>query len=108
MTESKSVFFDVTAYPVPDVKFAFLGKAGNSSPQTVFEGITLTGSCQQTGTTPYRATCRVTVKDMKSSADAGFYQVTVSNSFGQLEVAIEIKYKGTCIDHFVLSFKSST
>ena len=96
---SQSVFvpFDVTAYPVPNsLTFAFLGASAANvcTPQTDFDGITLTGSCRQKGGTLYSSTCIVTVHNMTSSAAAGFYQVTVANGQGQALFTVQIKYNG--------------
>ena len=95
--QSVSVDFDVTAYPVPNsLTFAFLGAsaANVSTPQTDYDGITLTGSCRQKGDKLYISTCIVTVDNMTSSAAAGFYQVTVANGQGQALFTVQIKYKG--------------
>ena len=95
--QSVSVDFDVTAYPVPNsLTFAFLGAsaANVSTPQTDYDGITLTGSCRQKGDTLYISTCTVTVDNMTSSAAAGFYQMTVANGQGQALFTTQIKYNG--------------
>ena len=97
LNRAVSVPFDVTAYPVPNsLTFAFLGAsaANVSTPQTDYDGITLTGSCRQKGDTFYISTCTVTVDSMTSSAAAGFYQVTVANGQGQALFTIQIKYNG--------------
>ena len=96
-SQSVSVPFDVTAYPVPNsLTFAFLGAsaANVSTPQTDYDGITLTGSCRQKGDKLYISTCIVTVDNMTSSAAAGFYQVAVANGQGQELFIILIKYNG--------------
>ena len=100
LNRSLSVPFDVTAYPVPNrLTFAFLGAsaANVSTPQTDYDGITLTGSCRQKGCSLYISTCTVTVDSMTSSAAAGFYQVTVANGQGQALFTIQIKYNGQYI-----------
>lgn len=91
-----SVHFDVTGYPVPNrLTFAFLGaSAANVTPQTDYDGITLTGSCRQKGDKLYISTCTVIVDNMTSSAAAGFYQVTVANGQGQALFIVQIKYNG--------------
>ena len=92
-----SVPFDVTAYPVPNsLTFAFLGASAANvcTPQTDYDGITLTGSCRQKGDKLYISICIVTVDNMTSSAAAGFYQVTVANGQGQALFAVQIKYNG--------------
>ena len=97
LNRSVSVPFDVTAYPVPkSLTFAFLGAsaANVSTPQTDYDGITLTWSCRQKGCSLYISTCIVTVDNMSSSAAAGFYQVTVANGQGQALFTIQIKYNG--------------
>ena len=100
VNQSVSVPFDVTAYPVPNsLTFAFLGASAPnvSTPQTDYDGITLTGSCQQKGDKLYISTCTVTVDNMTSSAAAGFYQVTVANRQGQALFTVQIKYNGQYI-----------
>ena len=93
--QSESISFDITAYPVPVVKFAFLGASRNSTaPETPVQGIKLSGSCQQRGSKPYISTCNITVENVTSSAAAGFYQVNVSNSFGVAKFFMEVKYNG--------------
>ena len=96
LSRSVSVPFDVTAYPVPNsLTFAFLGaSAANVTPQTDYDGITLTGSCRQKGDKLYISTCTVIVDNMTSSAAAGFYQVTVANGQGQALFIVQIKYNG--------------
>ena len=97
LNRSVSVSFDVTAYPVPNsLTFAFLGASAAkvSTPQTDYDGITLTGSCRQKGDKLYISTCIITVDNMTSSAAAGFYQVTVANGQGQALFTIQIKYNG--------------
>ena len=97
LNRSVSVPFDVTAYPVPNsLTFAFLGAsaANVSTPQTDYDGITLTGFCRQKGDKLNISTCIVTVDNMASSAAAGFYQVTVANGQGQELFIIQIKYNG--------------
>ena len=99
LNRSVSVPFDVTAYPVPNsLTFAFLG---SSTPQTDYDGITLTGSCRQKGDKLYISVCTVTVDNMTSSAAAGFYQVTVANGQGQALFTIQIKYNGQYIINVV-------
>ena len=97
LNRSVSISFDVTAYPVPNsLTFAFLGAsaANVSTPQTDYDGITLTGSCRQKGDKLYISTCTVSVDNMTSSAAAGFYQVTVANGQGQALFTVQIKYNG--------------
>ena len=97
LNRSVSVLFDVTAYPVPNrLTFAFLGASAANvcTPQTDYDGITLTGSCRQKGDKLYISMCTVSVDNMTSSAAAGFYQVTVANGQGQALFTIQIKYNG--------------
>ena len=97
LNQSVSVPFDVTAYPVPNsLTFTFVGAsaANVSTPQTDYDGITLTGFCRQKGDKLNISTCIVTVDNMTSSAAAGFYQVTVANGQGLELFIIQIKYNG--------------
>ena len=97
LNQSVSVPFEVTAYPVPNsLTFAYLGAsaANVSTPQTDYDGITLTGSCRQKGDKLYISTCIVTVNNMTSSAAAGYYQVAVANGQGQELFIFQIKYNG--------------
>ena len=96
-SQSVSVSFDVTVYPVPNsLTFTFLGASAPniSTPQTDYDGIMLTGSCRQKGDTLYISTCTITIDNMTSSAAAGFYQVTVANGLGQELFTIQIRYNG--------------
>ena len=96
-SQSVSVPFDVTAYPISNrLTFAFLSAsaANVSTPQTDYDGITLTGFCRQKGDTLYISVCIVTVDNMTSSAAAGFYQVTVANGQGQALFTVQIKCNG--------------
>ena len=98
-SQSVSVPFDVTAYPVPNsLTFAFLGAsaANVSTPQTDYDGITLMGFCRQKGDKLYISVCIVIVDNMTSSAAAGFYQVTLANGQGQALFTIQIKHNGQC------------
>ncbi|KAK7491361.1 hypothetical protein BaRGS_00017462 [Batillaria attramentaria] len=84
--------FDIRSYPAPDnFTFAYLGETSNTSttrplPQDIY----LNAACVAKSSTPYEATCTVTVSRVSSRSAAGYFIMRVINSEGYQDYMFQI------------------